>query len=172
MLFVSVCTVRYHHRDLSACLCVFVHYGRGGTYLFVACLSHSTIDHTSIRDVAPFLLQIDTPPTFGRSLSCFHIVHFFLLVLSPSCFAACGHYPSPPVSIVFSLLSSVPNSSMSHSSVFFISSNTSRSSLYISHFPTTLVLLSIALPHGHIYWGGGIALGFERCVVYSCHGST
>ena len=48
------------------------------------------------RDGAPFLLLIETPPTFGRSLRRFHILHgFFSLILSPSCFAACAHHLSP-----------------------------------------------------------------------------
>ena len=69
-----------------------------------------------------FLLLIETPPTFGRSLRCFHILHRnFLLFLFPSSFAACGHHLSPR--IVCSL-SNVSDSSMSHSSISLISSNT------------------------------------------------
>ena len=56
-----------------------------------------------------------------------------MFILSPSCFAVCGHHPSPRIAIVFSLLSSVPNFSTSHSSIYLIpSSNTSRSFLRIS----------------------------------------
>ena len=42
--------------------------------------------------------------------------------LSPSCGTVCGHYPSPRIAIVFSLPSSLPNASMSHTSNFLISS--------------------------------------------------
>ena len=41
--------------------------GGGGGYACVAGLRHLTIDHASFRDGAPFLLLIETPPTFGRS---------------------------------------------------------------------------------------------------------
>ena len=65
------------------------------------------------RDGTPLLLLIETPPTFGRSLRCFHVLHGkFLLILSPSCFAVCAHHLSPRVAIVLSLLSSVPYFSM------------------------------------------------------------
>ena len=66
-------------------------------------------------------------------------------------FAVCGHHLSPRIAIVLSLLSSLPNSCMSHPSNFLISStNTFRSSLYISHYPFIRVLLSIVVPHGHM----------------------
>ena len=60
----------------------------------------------------------------------------FLLILSSCCFAFCGHHLSPinRIAIVFSLLSSVSNFSMSHSSIFLIS-NISRSPLYIHLLP-------------------------------------
>ena len=77
--------------------------------LIFACLSHLTIDHASLspfRDGAPFLFLIETPPACGRSLRFFHILHRkWLLILPPSCFAVCGHHPSPRIAIVFSLLS-------------------------------------------------------------------
>ena len=73
----------------------------------------------------------------------------FWLILSPSCFAACGQHLSPRMAIVFSLPSSVLKYYMSRSSMFF-SSNTSRFSSSMSNSPTTWVLISIALPHGHI----------------------
>ena len=90
------------------------------------------------RDGVPFLLLIETPATFGCALRFSHMLHRnFLLILSPSWFAVCGHHPSPRIAIVFSLLSSAPNFSKSHSSIFLISPcNTSLSSLYISHSPT------------------------------------
>ena len=76
------------------------------------------------------MLLTETPPIFGRSICFFHILHRnCLLFLSPFCFAVCGHHISPRIAIVFSLLSSLPNSSMSHTSNFLISSNASRSSL-------------------------------------------
>ena len=67
------------------------------------------------RDGAPFLLLIETPTTFGRSLRFFHILHGnCLLILSPSCFAVCGHHLSPRIAIVFSLLSSLPLFHVTH----------------------------------------------------------
>ena len=91
---------------------------RPGRYSFFARLGHMTIDHASLSRRSTFLLLIETPPTIGRSSRCFHILHTtrnFWLVLSPSCEAVCGHHLSPRTAIVFSLLSSVSNSSMSHS---------------------------------------------------------
>ena len=73
----------------------------------------------------------------------------FLLILSPCCFAVCGHHLSPRIAIVFSLLSSVQNFSMPHSSIF-ISSNTSRSSLYISHSPTMWLLHYFFATRAHL----------------------
>ena len=50
------------------------------------------------RDGAPFLPLIETPPTFGRSLSVFHILHRnFLLILFPSRFTDYGHHLSPRI---------------------------------------------------------------------------
>ena len=48
------------------------------------------------------------PATAGRHAE-------LLACLIPSCFAVCGHHLSPRIAIVLSLLSSVPNFSMSHS---------------------------------------------------------
>ena len=85
------------------------------------------------RDGASFLLLIETPPTFGCSLRFsppYNILHMnVLLISSPSCFAVCSHHLSPSIGIVFSLPSSVPNFSVSHSSAFFISSN----HLFLTH---------------------------------------
>ena len=130
--------------------------GRGGgggrTHLLLALVIRPLTTHPS-RDAALFLLPIETPPTFGSSLRFLHILHKnCLLMLSPSCFAVCGHHLSPRIAIVFSLLSSLPNSSMSHTSNCLISSsNAFRSSLYISHCPTMGVILSVVLQHGHIF---------------------
>ena len=79
-------------------------------------------------------------------------VSFFLLTLSPSCFAVCGHHLSPRIAIVFSLLSSVPNFPMSHQFVYF------PHLLVLTHpvRPCTLHIrpisesYSTALPQGHI----------------------
>ena len=52
------------------------------------------------------------------------------------------HHLSPRLAIVFSLQPSGPNSPMPHSSIFLVSpSNTSRSSLYISHSPVARIFL-------------------------------
>ena len=73
------------------------------------------------------------------------------LLLSPSCFATCGHHLSPRIMTVFSLLSSAPNFFMPHSLTSLTSSpSTSHSSPYLSHSPTMCLLVSTALPRGHI----------------------
>ena len=80
--------------------------GEGRTHLFLAFVSQPLTTYP-FRDGAPFLLLTETPPTFGRSFRGFHIpvVHRnFLLVLSPSCFAPCGHHLSPRIAIASSLL--------------------------------------------------------------------
>ena len=112
--------------------------GGGEAYSFVACLSHLTIDHASL----PRRSTVPTPNRHLQQLgahyasSTYHI-EMVLLILSPSCFAVCGHHLPPRIAIVFSLLSSLPNSSMSQESNFLIySSNASRSSLHISRSPT------------------------------------
>ena len=110
--------------------------------------------HT-FRDGAPFLLLAEAPPTFRHSLRFFQILHLvpgdytnLFVTLSPSSFASCGHYLSPRIEIVFLPLStSVPNFSRLYSFIFLF--NTSRSSMYNSHSPTTPVLPSLALPQGH-----------------------
>ena len=54
------------------------------------------------RDGAPLLPLIETRETYRCSLCVFpYITH----EMSPSCFATCGHHPSPRITIVFSLLS-------------------------------------------------------------------
>ena len=50
-------------------------------------------------------------------------MYFYYVVSFPSCFATCGHHLPSSIAIVFSLQSSVSNSSMSHSSISIISSN-------------------------------------------------
>ena len=75
-----------------------------------------TLTTHRIRDGAPFLLRIETPPTFERSLRLFHtsILHRnCLLILSPSCLAVCGHHRSCRIAIVSGCNQrSVPNFSM------------------------------------------------------------
>ena len=80
---------------------VYFRGGGGGTHLLVALVFWPLITHP-FRHTAPFLLLIETPPTFGRSLCFFHILHRnSLLILSPSCFAVCSHHLSPKKAIVF-----------------------------------------------------------------------
>ena len=71
----------------------------GGAYSFVACcLSHLTIDHA-------FLSRRSTVPTPNRDTSnIWALITLFpyntlncLLKQSPSCFAVCGHHPSPRI---------------------------------------------------------------------------
>ena len=91
--------------------------GGGRTRLLLALVIWPLTTHP-FRDGVPFLLLIETPPTVRRPLRCFHILHGnFLLILSPSCFAACGRHLSPRVTICFSLLSGAPHSAMSHPSI-------------------------------------------------------
>ena len=103
----------------------------GGAHSLVACLSRLTVDHAPLsrRSTVPTPL-IDTPPTFGRS-SRFFSIHYIkncLLILSPSSFAVCSHHISPRIAIVFSLLSILQNSCVSHSFRlnFLISSEQNR----------------------------------------------
>ena len=142
--------------------------GGGGAYSFVACLSHLTIDHASlsIRSTVP------TPNRDTSNMWTFttflpytrYYIETVCFILSPSCFAVCGHL-SPRIAIVYSLLSSLSNSSMSHTSNFLISSTGFQSSLYISHPPTMYVLLSIVVPHGQIY----VATSTSRLLVSLFH---
>ena len=69
------------------------------------------------RGGGPFLLLIrDTSQHLGTHyvFSICITQETFCLSLSPSCFAFCDHHLSPRIAIVFSLLCSVPNFSMSH----------------------------------------------------------
>ena len=131
---------------------VFVIGMGGGAYSFFARLSHLTIDHASLwrRSAVP------TPnkdiSSIRRSLCFLDVLHRNCL-LSPSCFAVCGHHLYPRIEIVFSLLSSLPNSSMSNSSNFLVSSsNTSHRSLYIfkfSYYVSPTLLLCHTGAHVH-----------------------
>ena len=94
--------------------------------------------------------------------------HFLLTAWSPFCFALCGHYLSPRLAIVFRyyLPGSVINSSLSHSSMFFICSNSCHSSLYISRSPTMWLLLSgVNLAKGGPV--GDLVAVFHSCYEYS-----
>ena len=117
--------------------CPLGRWGGGRTHLLLTLVISPRTTHPH-QDGAPFLLLTEIPPTFGRSLCFFRMSHIIcLLILSTSCFAVYGHHLSPRTAIVFSLLSSLSNSSISHTSnVLIFSSNASRSSLYISHSPT------------------------------------
>ena len=58
------------------------HVGGGRTHLFLALVIWTLTTHL-FRDGAPFLLLIETPPTIGRSLRCFQILHSFFLLIYP-----------------------------------------------------------------------------------------
>ena len=113
--------------------------GAGRSHFLLAVVILSLTTHL-FRGVASTLLLIKTLPTCGRSSHAFSMYYtetFCCLSYPPCCFADCGHHVSPRIVIVFSRLSSVPNFSMPHLSIFLIPScNTSRSSLYFSHSPT------------------------------------
>ena len=87
------------------------------SYSFVACLSHLPIGHASLS-------RRSTVPTPNRNTSNNGaVITIFpcntlncLFILSPSYFTVCGHHLSPRIVIVFSLISSLRNSSMSHPS--------------------------------------------------------
>lgn len=100
--------------------------------------SYLITDSASLRDEALFLLLLETCPTFGHSFCFFHKSHKPLLhLLPPSCFAVCVHNPSPSMTVVFSVLSYVPNDFMPQSfSSHIYPSNTSRSSLRSSDSST------------------------------------
>ena len=69
----------------------------GGTHLLLALVLGPLTTHP-FRDGAPFLPLTETPPIFERSWSfCEMYYLFFLLNLSPSCFAFCGHRLSPRI---------------------------------------------------------------------------
>ena len=71
---------------------------------------------------------METPPTFRRSLRFAMLYYIFVFTcLIPSCFAFGGHHLSPRIAIVWSLISSVLNFSVSHSSIFLISCHVWRS---------------------------------------------
>ena len=90
----------------------------GRAYSFFACLRDLTIDHASLSRRSTVPTPNRDTSNFGRSLRFFHVSQRnCLLILSPSCFAVCGRHLSPRKAIVISLLSSLPNSSMSHSSI-------------------------------------------------------
>ena len=62
----------------------------GRSYLLLALVCSPLTTHP-FRDGAPFLLRIETPPTFARSLRFFHILHINCsLILSPPFLAFCG----------------------------------------------------------------------------------
>ena len=98
---------------------------------FVVCLSYLTIYRSSLsrRSTFPFphnrhLQHLGTRYAFP--IYYLYVRENCLLIVSSSCFAVRDHHASPRTATVFSLLSSLPNSSMSHSSNFLISANTSR----------------------------------------------
>ena len=94
--------------------------GGGRTHLLLALVIWPLTTHP-FRGGASFIPLIETLPTFRSSLRFFRLLRRkYLLIFSPSCFAVCGHHLSHRIAIVFSLLSSVPNFSMSHSSIFVI----------------------------------------------------
>ena len=70
----------------------------GGEGVLIGCLP-SSFDHwttNALRDGAPFLLLIETPPTFGRSERFFDILHENqMFTLSHFSLAVCGHHLSP-----------------------------------------------------------------------------
>ena len=105
--------------------------GERGTHLLLALVISPLTTHP-FRDGAPFLLLVETPPTFRRSVRFFRSLHLhFFLILYPSALAVCGQHLSPRGSIVFSLLSNQLDFSLSLPFAFFISSfNTLCSSLY------------------------------------------
>ena len=93
-------------------------------YSFVACLSNWTIDHASLSRrslVSP--RDKDNSNSSGLFVSAYYMETLCYVIVSPSCFAACGHHLSHRIAIVSSPPSSVPNSSMSHSYIFLISSS-------------------------------------------------
>ena len=121
--------------------------GGGGYHLLLALVIYLIINHASLsrRSTVP---TSNRRRTFGRSLRFFHTIHENCLAYPiPVLFRRL--WPSSTrIAIVFSLLSSLPNSYTSHSSIFLISLNTSRS-VHISHSPTMRVLLYCCATRGN-----------------------
>ena len=68
-----------------------IHTGGREYYFFFIALVFRPLTTHPLRVEAPFLLLLETPPTFRRSLRCFHTL--LLLTLSPlPCCAARGHH--------------------------------------------------------------------------------
>ena len=115
----------------------------GGGGVLICCLPSVFFPLTThpFRDEAQFPLLIETPPTFGRSpyVVSLYYLRNFLLILSPSCLAACGHHQSPRIAIVFSQKYLVCQPPACRIRLFPPSPplNTCRSSLHTSHSPTT-----------------------------------
>ena len=118
------------------------------------------------RNGAPFLILIETPPTYERSLRSFHVLHRNCLrVLSASCFAACGHHLSPRIAVVFPLLSSLQNSSTYVRLTSSPPPLTHPVTPYIFHM---LLLFESVVPHGHMSrWGGGGAVRGKPLLKYT-----
>ena len=123
----------------------------GGAYSFVGCLSHLTIDHASLprrstvptsnkRHLQQFGAHYVFFPMYYRDTFCFRI-------LSPACFAVCGHHVSRRIAIFFVTLSSAPSFSVSHSSISFLTHPVSRCTF---HILPLCKFYSIALPQGHV----------------------
>ena len=78
-------------------------------YSSVACLSLLTIDHAyrSRRSTVPLPNRYSSK--IWALIFFFHVLHafFFLFLLSPSCFARCGHHLSLRMAIASSLLPTV-----------------------------------------------------------------
>ena len=109
--------------------------GGGRTHLLLALVIYH-LTTQPFRDIAPILLPID----LGVHYTFFPVLHVFPCLSHPLPVSVCGRHLSPTIAIVFSLLSSLPNSSTSPSSSPLIaSSNISRSSLHIPCSPTTYV---------------------------------
>ena len=87
-----------------------------------------------IRDGALFLLDWTPLRYFGAHCD-FPLHRKKMLILCLFCFAVCGHHLSLRIAIVFSLLSSVPNFSMTHSPISLICRKAFRPLLVHFAFP-------------------------------------
>ena len=133
---------RRQHVTMNACTAARSHsYARGGgcPHLWLASIIRPLTTHP-FRDGAPFLILIETPPAFGRSLHCFHVSHsFFFANFIPL-------LVSPPVATIYllgqqlfsrcCLVCQTPPCLIRPFPSSPLLTHTSRSSSYISDSPT------------------------------------
>ena len=134
--------------------------GGRGTQVVLA-LAILALTMHPFRDGALFLLQ-HTPHVGGQERF-FHVLHFcFLLLLTSSSLAVCGHHFCPRIAIVFSLPSSLPNFVMSQPILFLISSFSTLRSFLAQFTPSHYVSFALVC----------VATRAVLCAFYLRHSTT